>query len=92
MEDYDCNAVDTDDFGNSVLHIACDAHQPSVVKYLLTLKSVSATVSDRDRYGHTPMELVHVNKYEILSLFAPHVQLNMELPVNAMFPIFIAGN
>ena len=92
VEDYDCNPLGCNDEGWSVLHIACWNGFPPVVKYLVTLKSVSATVSDRNRYGHTFMELVHVKKYEILSLLAPHVQLNMELHVNAVFPIFIAGN
>ena len=92
VEDYTCNALDTDAYGRSVLHEACWEHQPSVVKYLLTLKSVQATVSDKDRYGSTPMELVYENKYEIYSLFASHVLLNMELRVRAVFNIFIAGN
>ena len=92
VEDYTCNALDTDDDGTSVLHEACLEHQPSVVKYLLTLKLVSATVSDRDHYGFTPMELVRRNKYEIYSLFASHVQLNMEPQVDTVFNIFITGN
>ena len=92
VEDYDCNPLDTDDRGMSVLHIACWFNRPSIVRYLLTLKSVPATVSDRDHDGLTPMELVITKKYEIYSLFTSHVQLNMELPVNAWFNIFIAGN
>ena len=92
VEDYTCNALDTDNGGGSVLHKACLEHQPSVVKYLLTLKSVPATVSDRDHGGRTPMECVYKDKYEIYSLFVSHVQLNMELQVDAMFNIFIAGN
>ena len=92
VEDYDCNALDTDDDGRSVLHTACVAGHPSVVKYLVTLKSVSATVSDKDHYGRTPMKCVFENKYEMYSQFASHVQLNMEVYVDAVFNIFIAGN
>ena len=92
VEDYNCNTLATAANGRDVLHIACEAGHPSVVKYLLTLKSVSTTVSDRDRFGYTAMERVRRNKYEIYSLFASHVYLNMELPVSAMFNIFIAGN
>ena len=92
VEEYDCNALDADDEGRSVLHIACAAGHPSVVKYLQTLKSVPATVSDKDHDGLTPMEWVNKNKYEMYSLFTSHVQLNMEVPFHAMFYIFIAGN
>ena len=92
VEDYDCNDVDTDDYGRSVLHTSCEAGHLSVLKYLLTLKSVSAIASDRDRSCRTPMEYVHRNKYEIYSLFGSHVPWNMELRVNAVFNIFIAGN
>ena len=92
VEDYDCNPLATDDCGRSVLHTACEADHLFVVNYLLTLKSVTATVSDRDHFGRTPVECVYTNKYETYSLFASHVQKNMELPVDAMFNIFIAGN
>ena len=92
VEDYHCNALDTDHDGTSVLHEACAAGHPSVVRYLLTLKSVLATLIDEDHFGRTPMNWVYENKFEIYSLFASHVQLNMELPVDAVFNIFIAGN
>ena len=92
VEDYDCNPLDTDKYGGSVLRTACFYSHPSVVRYLLTLRSVSATVSDRNCDGRTPMEYVYENKYEIYSLFVSHVPLNMELLVYAVFSIFIAGN
>ena len=72
VEDYQCNVEDTDADGCSVLHIACEAGHPSVVKYLLTLRSVSATASAKNYYGSTPMELVTENQQEIYSLFASH--------------------
>ena len=92
VEDYDCNPLDKNDLGRSVLHEACWAGHPTLVNYLLTLKSVLATVSDRDYHGLSPMENVYKNKYEIFSLFASHVPLNMDLRVHAMLNIFIAGN
>ena len=92
IEQYNCNAVGTDQEGSSVLHSACLYGHTSVVKYLLTLKSVSATVSKMDCSGFSPVEQVHKNKYEIYSLFASHLPVNTELHVRTAFNIFIAGN
>ena len=91
IEQYNCNARETDQDGFSVLHSACLYGHPSVVKYLLTLKSVSATVSYTDRFGFSPVEQVKKNKYEIYSLFASHFPVDEELHVRAVFNIFIAG-
>ena len=91
VEQYRCNPNDTDHYGDSVLHTACSVGHVSVVKYLLTLKSVSATVSKKNSSGLTAMEGVATNKYEIYSLFASHTDAKMELRVDALFKIIIAG-
>ena len=48
-------------------------------------------VSDRDGHGCTPMERVTSNEYEIFSVFASHLDSNMELYVQAFFKLFMAG-
>ena len=78
--------------GYTLLHYAVDYGWTDVLKYLLTLKSVSDSVSHRDVGSDTPMELVNTNKYAIYSMFASHVNFEMELRVRAMFNIFISGN
>ena len=90
VEHYQCKADDTNDLGWSVLDLACGLSHVSVVKYLLTLETV--TVSDRDHLRRTSMELVTRNKYEIYSLFSSHVDLKMKLRVEAYFKVFICGN
>ena len=91
VEEYRCNPNDTDDFGDSVLHTACSVGGVSVVKYLLSLESVSATVGKKNGSGRTAMEVVATNKYEIYSLFASHIDAKMEFHVDALFKIIIAG-
>ena len=90
VEQYQCRADDSDDDGHSVLHVACQFGHVSVVQYLLTLESVLATVSDRDRSGLTSMEWVTENRYKIYSQFASHIDLKMDLLVNAFFKLFMA--
>ena len=92
VKEYNFAADDTDETGRTMLHRGCSAGDPSAVKYLLTLKSVPATVSHRDHLNHTPLELVHRNKYAIYSLFVSLVELKTELRVKAVFHIFISGN
>ena len=92
VEEYHCKPDDTDHFGRSVLHMACEEGQVPVVKYLLTLKSVLGTATVEDRSGRTSIECVNKNKYEIFSLFSCHVDFNMELRVKAYFKLFMAGN
>ena len=91
VQQYHCKADVTDRWEQSALHLACGNGHVSVVKYLLTLESVLATLSNRDEYGLTPMEHVNSNKYEIFSLFAFHLNLKMELRVRAFFKVFMAG-
>ena len=91
VEQYKCRADDTDCFQRSVLHIACQFGQVSVVKYLLSLESVSATVGNRDQFGHIPMERVTGSKFDIYSLFVSHIDLKMEISVDAFFKVFMAG-
>ena len=92
VEEYQCKADAMNDCGRSVLHIACGQSQPSVVKYLLTFKSVKDTVTARNHFGDTSMERVFENKYEILSQFVPHVEFKMELRVRSFFKVVMAGN
>ena len=92
VEHYQCIPDATAAFGYSVLHIACRRGQESVVKYLLTLKSVIDTVTARDCYGDTSMEYVFGIKYKVLSQFIPHIELETELRVRACFKVFMAGN
>ena len=91
VEQYHCKADVTDGHGRSALHLACGNGHVSVVKYLLTLESVLATLSNRSSGGNTSMELVTSNKYEIFSIFASHLDLKMELHVSAFFKLFMAG-
>ena len=92
MEQYQFIPNATAYNGHTVLHIACEEGHLSVVKYLLTSKSVLDTVTARDHSGRTAMELVYKNKYEVFSQFTSHVDLKMELPVKAFFKLFMAGN
>ena len=92
VEQYQCILDETNDCGGNVLHIACMFGEVAVVKYLLTLRSVSAIITDRDLFGQTSLEYVTRNTYEIYSLFASIVDSRMELPVDAFFNIFMLGN
>ena len=55
------------------------------------MEEYQCKISDRDDDGLTPMERVPSNKYEIFSFFSSHVELSMELCVDAFFKIFMAG-
>ena len=75
---------------STLLHHAASRGWADV--WLSLVEEYQCNVKDRDSLGLTSMECVTSNnKYEIFSIFASHVDLNMELVVRAFFKLFMAG-
>ena len=86
------NDRDTD--GRTPLHYACKWSTMfgscSVVEILLETNAVNITEVDKD--GCTPLELVAKYTYGVFSRFANRIDWSTQLPVKSFFSVFLVGN
>ena len=82
---------DKDRLGRTPLHHACQTSTASsVIETLLETNAVN--ISEVDKDGLTPWEMVSHDTYGVLSKFANKIDWSTQLPVKSFFSVFLVGN
>ena len=78
-----------DKFGRTPLNFACMCKRFAAIESLLETNSVNLT--EMDKFGYTPFEILLNEGYSALSRVANQIGLNTQLPVKSFFKVFLVG-
>ena len=76
--------------GYTPLHLACRMSNFAVVEILL--ETDSAIITEQDKYGRTPFEILLRYGYGVLSRIASKIDWSIQLQVKSFFNVFLVGN